>query len=110
MNKRITINFEKTIFKGMVKRDGEWSKTAQKLSEVRASLRTLNLVEAELKEQLLELSEGVNSFDENGFIYKSSERPGTIDYKTAQKELNIDLEPYRKESITAWLFSKVDIK
>ena len=90
------------LFKGLVKRDGEWSKIAHELLKVKMQLKVLELMEEDLSVELITLSKGVGSFDESGMVYKPYKRKGNIQYELVPQLHNVDLEPYRRGYIMNW--------
>jgi hypothetical protein len=95
------------LFKDMIKREGEWSKTAAKLHDVRLQLKALALIEKELLSELVELSEGKNSYDKKGFVFKIFSRKGSVDYSKIPQLFNLDLEQFRKEDSEYWKLDKI---
>lgn len=93
------------LFKGMTKRDGDWSKIATDLHKIKTQIKAAKLIESELEKELIELSLGVDSYDENGNTFKLVERKGSVDYKAIPRPDNFDLEPYRKAASIYWKFS-----
>jgi len=90
------------LFKGLTKKEGQWSTVAAELREMRLTLRAMKLLEQEKTAELLELSEGVGCFDENGMVFKPFMRKGIIDYSMVKQLQGLDLEPFRKESTEQW--------
>lgn len=93
---------EEILFKGMIKRSGEWSEKAALLYDIKQQIKALSVIEAELRDELIELSENQPSYDEHGMIFRSYETKGGIDYTKIPQLHNVNLEPYRKESYTCW--------
>jgi hypothetical protein len=91
----------------MVKRESAWSETAKKLNEIRMHIKAAELIEAELQKELIELSEGVDSYDESGLTFKQFERKGTVDYSKIPQLHDLNLEVFRKPNAYYWKLSKV---
>jgi len=90
------------LFKGLTKKEGQWSTVAAELREMRLTLRAMKKIEEEKTAELKELSEGVGCYDENGMVFKPFMRKGTIDYDLIKQLEGLDLEPFRKESTEQW--------
>lgn len=61
----------------------------------------------ELRNKLITLSEGKNSCDENGYIFKSYTIKGRVEYEKIPEITSLDLEKYRKPATLAWKIERV---
>lgn len=96
-----------SLFISLVRREGQWSEVAEKLTEIKLQIKALSATEATLKDQLVQLSEGKSSYDQNGYIFKMYESKGQVDYSKIPQLSGIDLEPYRKKMIVSWRIDKI---
>lgn len=81
----------------------KWNQIAQTLFRTKAIKKEIERQEKELEKTLRELSSNTTAASEY-FVYKKELMNGAIDYKAIVEYLapKIDLEPYRKKSITRW--------
>ena len=79
--------------------DTEWELVALKLREINARKKELEAEEAEYKEALLAMANGVKSKGFGVTVYPTTKK--AVDYKTLLAENHIDTSPYTKES-TSW--------
>ena len=85
----------------MITRNKEWIDVAAKLHEIKEKIAFLEQEESKLSTQLKELSEHKDSCG-GGFEYKTTERLGSVNYKDIPELKDIDLSPYRKDSVSSW--------
>jgi hypothetical protein len=85
-----------------VKRSGEWSLIAAQLSEIKKKLDSLEEIEKDLTNKLIELSDGVSSFDDSGTHFVTYEKKGSIQYNKIPVLQGLSLEEFRKHSSLCW--------
>ena len=96
-----------SLFTSLVRREGQWSEVAAKLTEIKLQIKALSATESTLKDQLIQLSENQSSYDENGYVFKMYESKGQVDYLKIPELIGVDLEQYRKKMITSWRIDKI---
>lgn len=100
------INLPKVSHRTFERNFDSWAKELYDLS---AKIKELKEQEAKLKEHLetyvAELKEG--AYIGKKYMFSSYERKGSIDYSAIPMLKKIDLEEYRKESVTCWKLTKV---
>jgi hypothetical protein len=90
----------------IIKNNPTWVALAEKLYETKAKIKYLEEIEAELSKTLLAES----NFEDTsiaGYTYKKVERPGSVDYSKIPQLKDVDLNPFRKESVIFWKLSFV---
>jgi len=88
-----------------VDQDEDWADCAEKLWELKEAIKLLEEREKCLEEKLKTLSDGKNSMG-GGFAYTNSARKGSIDYALVCKQVEVDLEKYRKPATLTWRLKK----
>jgi hypothetical protein len=96
-------------FKDYVKQNNTWEEKAEKLYEIQKLRAHYNKLADSLLQDLIKLSSGQNSLCKN-YVFRSYNRVGAIDYKRVPELKYVDLEKYRKDSITMWKLENVGIK
>lgn len=84
--------------------DEEWKEISQLYLEVNEELKGLLQREKEIKEKVIEVSEGKNVIG-NGIRLQKLLRKGNIDYAKIPELENVDLEKYRKPTTQMWRIS-----
>ncbi len=79
----------------------KWVELAEQAYKVTELRKECERREAELYQQLTKLSRN-KACKGGGYIYKSIERKGSIEYKAIPELKMIDLEKYRKPSTIFW--------
>lgn len=87
-------------------RAGEWSIKAEELHKLQQIMKSMDMLQDRLVEELKELSHGESSTD-GSFLYAKIMRKGSIDYSMIEELHGVDLEVYRKKSVESWKLSKV---
>jgi hypothetical protein len=90
----------------LVDRDTVWTEKAQKAYEAQQMRRQYEKIEQSLFAELKEITNGLHSKG-GGFIYTSTIRTGSIDYKQIPELKYMNLEPYRKDPIELWTLQYV---
>ena len=83
----------------------EWVALAKKVYATRQKIKQLTDYERILRDDLIALSQMRNSRG-GSFVLQKVERSGSIDYARVPELHNVDLEPYRRGSVTSWLLKK----
>lgn len=83
----------------VVREDTEWEIVALKLKEISDRKKELEAEEAEYKEALLAMSNGLKCRGFGVSVYPTTRK--SVDYKALIAENHISVEPYQKES-TSW--------
>ena len=91
--------------KVIVKRSGEWVVYALELYEVQCEIKRLGELADVVKDELIRLSERVDSKC-NGFEFKFLSRPGSVKYKDIPELKDVDLDPYRGNTVSFWKLLK----
>ena len=84
-----------------IKRDMNWIEIAKVLFKLKQKRKEIEKEENEVEKILKELSENQSSMG-GQFVYSYSLRKGSIDIEKATKELNLNLEPYRRPGSKVW--------
>ena len=81
--------------------DDEFCKAALHLRQIRDQRKKLDKEEREVRESLIQLSNGRNSKG-MGFTVSKVVVKGSIDYSLVEELKGVDLEKYRKPNIESW--------
>jgi len=81
----------------------EWLTVAKALDVASQEKKEWADREAQLREELINLSDGQNC-SRNGFVFSKTERKGSVDYTKIPELSAIDLDQYRKEKSIVWKF------
>jgi putative phage-type endonuclease len=81
--------------------DPIWLNTEKKWQGVTSQIKWLESQEAELREELIQLSGGLN-IKGAGIKLSKEVRKGSVDYKLIPELANVDLEKYRKGPVECW--------
>ncbi len=81
--------------------DTEWKFSTNVLKEILLEKKRVKSREKEIRERLIELSEGKNSIG-NGVKMTRYFRKGNVQYSHIPELIGVDLEPYRSPSIESW--------
>lgn len=81
--------------------DDVWNTTAKKYLECQAKIKELEAEAKALKETMVSMA-GDSNVMGGGLSLSKSVRKGHIEYAKVPELQNVDLEAYRKESITVW--------
>lgn len=87
--------------------DQEWCALAFELKHTSANIKVFEQREKDLRNQLINLSEGKNCKGA-GIKMTRIVRKGNIDYAKVEALQGIDLEPYRKPPIESWRIGECD--
>ena len=82
-----------------------WSKTAEKLYQIKNTIKRLQQLEAGLATKLKKLSFYEDASD-GVFILTKSVRRGHIEYSFIPELSCVDLEQYRKAPVAVWTLTK----
>jgi putative phage-type endonuclease len=82
-----------------------WSSRAKMLWEIEERIRADEKIAKELKEELKQMSEGVNS-RAGEYRFQVSSRRGLINYGAVPELKDVDLEKYRKSATKTWRLKK----
>jgi hypothetical protein len=93
------------MYEGYEEQGQTWFLTADRLWEVKKILKEYEKLEAGLMQELKSLS-GDKSSMAGGFVFEMSVRKGSVDYGSIPYLKGVDLEPYRKVSVSIWKLSK----
>jgi|SRR5665213_272049 len=88
----------------IIVRDESWARVARDLMKTRQERKKYEEVEAKLMETLKELSQHRSSRF-GGFVFKSIERKGSVDYTLIPGLKCMDLEVYRRPGTVSWVLS-----
>ena len=82
-----------------------FDKKAQELYDIQRRRKELEALEKKVAAELKDIIEG-KSFVTDKFAYTYEMRKGAIDYASIPVLQSINLEAYRKESVTIWKLSR----
>lgn len=89
-----------------VERSGEWDEKAKALLEVQSVIKKLEEIETNLRDELIGLSEGQNSFG-GGIRLTKVVRGGAVQYSDIPELQGVDLNKYRKAPVESWRVTKI---
>ena len=102
MNKTVQI----TLYEDHEKQTREWIEIAKKTHEAKQLAKYYKQEEQKLLDQLKALSNNKNAKG-GEFVFTMSERPGAIEYKNIPELKDVDLDLYRKETVSCWKLIKI---
>jgi putative phage-type endonuclease len=88
------------------KRDNIWIDKANELFDIQEQLKILKKQEQDIKEELKQKSEGVNSIG-GDYRFACYIRKGNVNYKSVPELIDVDLEMYRSKPSEVWRLNKV---
>jgi putative phage-type endonuclease len=88
------------------RKDDEWITLAEEWRGIHSQLDTLNTREKEIRQELIDLSEG-KSCTGGGVRFKRSEGKGRISYAKIPELKDVDLEDYRGKSIIKYYITEI---
>lgn len=86
--------------------DSTWDDACKRWKEAKAKLKEAEILEEELKQNLIDLSRSTNSIG-CGVKLQKITRKGNIDYASIKELRHVDLEKYRKPLSEFWKLSEV---
>lgn len=88
------------------KSDVRWKRIAQDWRDTKEQLKLLEEKERDLRDELIEMSNGRNCFG-NGIQVSKITKKGNIQYDAIPQLKEIDLDQYRKESSDYWKITEM---
>jgi hypothetical protein len=90
---------------GFINRNDEiWNEAAENYRLAKFQLKKFEATEKQLRNQLIEMTKGVNTLG-CGIKVEKNSRKGNVDYTLIQELKNLDLDQYRKPSFDVWRIS-----
>lgn len=88
-----------------VQQDDDWADCADRLFEIKESIKVLEQSEKLFEDKLKRLSDNQNSMA-GGYVFTVSTRKGTVDYSQVPELEGVNVEKYRKQSTQSWRLKK----
>lgn len=83
-----------------------WMSLAERYNELQSNRKRIELEEKRVKEEMISLQNN-QPFQSGRYALDMVVRKGSVNYKDIPELKGIDLESYRGEEVTSWVFKKL---